>query len=57
MPSFYMRPCINKNIFLLSFKYISRKRKTKASLLLSGVGELSDAACKERLNALFVCIY
>lgn len=42
---------------MLSFKYISRKRKTKASLLLSGVGELLDADRKERLNALFVCIY
>lgn len=55
MPSFYLRSCINKNNFLLSFRSFSRKRKSKANLLLFRVGELSDVASKE--NALCVCFY
>lgn len=55
MPSFYLRSCINKNNFLLSFRSFSRKRKSKANLLLFRVGELSDVASKE--NALCICFY
>lgn len=54
MPLFYMRSCINKNNFLLYFRSFSRKKKSKASLLLFRVKELSDAASKE--SALCVCI-
>lgn len=50
MPSFYMSLCMNKNNFSLSFGSFSRKRKSKATLLLCRVGEFRDAASRE--NAL-----